>query len=271
MDAKRRRQFTDANRDAWDEVAPIHERHNQERLKEQFSEAGYNDLDQHCVKRLTELEVQGKQVAQLCCNNGSDLLSVKNMGAGACVGFDASDKFVEQARELAQVSGHADVEFIATDLYDIPPEFNHRFDIVMTTIGVLGWMPDLQGFFNVVARLVRPSGHVFMEEMHPVLMMYEEGEGSSPSYLAYSYFQSRPWEETSGLDYYGKRRYQSKVHYSFQHTLSEMFMAAIRSGLALKHFVELPYDISSFCSDLENAVALPPLGMTLVWQKTAVA
>lgn len=265
---RQRRAFTQANREAWDEAAPLHGRINQARLLENFAEPGYSTLDDHCLDRLMEIGFQGKSVAQLGCNNGRELLSLKNLGAGRCVGFDASSAFIEQARELAAASGHPDVEFVATDIYDIAPENAGPYDVVMSTIGVISWMPDLVGFFGVMGRLTRPGGHVFIEETHPVLLMYEEGEGGAPSFLKYSYFKDEPWEETTGLDYYGGTKYASKPHYSFQHTLADIMMAAIGEGFVLEHFAEFGYNISEFCADLEHAEATPPMGMTMVWRKS---
>lgn len=62
-------------------------------------------------------------------------------------------------------------------------------------------------------------------------------------------------------------KYESKPHYSFQHTLADIVMGAIQTGLTLRHFAEFGYDISNFCGDLEHAKATPPMGMTLVWQE----
>lgn len=265
--ADERRRYTAANREAWDEAAPLHAKVNQTALLEKFARPGYNDLDEHCVARLEEIGVAGKSVAQVCCNNGRDLLSVRNMGAGRCVGFDASEAFLEQARELARAAGHEDVEFIAGDAYDIPTRHTDTYDLVVTTIGVLGWMPDLPAFFRVLAGLIEPGGHLFMEEMHPVLLMYEPGRDGAPSYLAHSYFKTDPFVETTGLDYFTGGTYESKPSYGFPHPLSEIVMCAIDAGLVLQHFAELGYDISLFCADLEHAAVKPPLGMTLVWKK----
>lgn len=262
-----RREFTDANRAAWDEAAPVHARSNQTRLLERFSTPGYCALDDHCLDRLSEIGFTGKSIAQLGCNNGRELLSLRNLGAGRCVGFDASTEFIDQARQLADVAGHADVEFVTTDIYELASRSFGPFDIVLSTIGVLGWMPDIGGFFEIAARLTRPHGHVFVEEIHPVLLMYEEGEGDQPSYLEYSYFKKEPWVERTGLDYYTGSKYQSKPNYAFPHTLADIVMAAIDAGLTLRHFAELDFDISRFCKDLEAAEVKPPLGMTMVWQK----
>jgi hypothetical protein len=107
------RAFTDANREAWDEAAPVHGKINQARLLEAFARPGYNTLDAHCLDRLNEIGVRGKSIAHVCCNNGRELLSLKNLGAGHCVGFDASAAFIEQARELAMVSEHVERVFLA--------------------------------------------------------------------------------------------------------------------------------------------------------------
>jgi hypothetical protein len=45
-------------------------------------------------------------------------------------------------------------------------------------------------------------------------------------------------------------------------------MAAIEAGFVLRHFAELGYNISEFCADLEHAEARPPMGMTMMWQKS---
>lgn len=265
---KPRSYYTDANREAWNEAAPRHARHNQARLLEAFAQPGHVSLGGHVHRALDVAGVAGKSVVQLCCNNGQDLLSVKNLGAGTCLGIDAAEAFIEQARELAAAAGHTDsVRFLASDIYALPGDLNESFDIGLITIGVLNWMPDLEGFFAQAARVIKPGGHLVIEDMHPVLFMYEEGEGGAPPYLAYSYFRTEPFEELNGLDYYGGERYAGKPNYSFWHRLDKIIMAGIGNGLELRHFEEVAKDISFFCSELEHAEANPPLGFAMVWEK----
>jgi ubiquinone/menaquinone biosynthesis C-methylase UbiE len=260
--------FTAANRAAWDEAASIHAAQNMGKLRSAFAEPGYVSLDAHLTERLHEIGVADKRVAQLCCNNGEELISVRNMGASSCVGFDHSENFLSQARELAEIAGVSEsVRFEAIDIYDIDAEYDDHFDIVLTTIGVFSWMPNLPAFFAVIARLLKPGGYLLSEEIHPVLMMYEESRTGGPSYVAYSYFKKEPWKDTDGLDYYGGSTYDAKPAYSFQHTMSDILMAGIDNGLTLRHMVELDFDISFFCRDLEASEAMPPLGFTMVMRK----
>ena len=85
--------------------------------------------------------------------------------------------------------------------------------------------------------------------------------------MHHSYFKKEPWKDTAGLDSSGGRTYDAKPNYSFQHTMSGILMAGIDNGLTLRHMVELDFDISYFCRDLEDSEANPPLGFTMVMQK----
>ena len=263
-----RTDYVAANRDAWNEAAPRHARHNQERLKALLAD-GYNHLSDEYVAMLGRVGICGKRVVQVCCNNGLDLLSAKGMGAGECLGIDQAPAFLEQARELAVAAGHADVTFLEASAYALPQELNGQFDIVMTTIGVTAWMPDIKAFFAAVAALLRPGGHWVMEEMHPVLMMYEPDPDGGPSQVTHSYFRTEPFVETDGLDYFGHEKYDSAPNYSFTHRISDLVNAGIAAGLQLQFMDEVGRDISNFCSDLETAEALPPLGLYMLWYKPA--
>ncbi len=258
--------YVAANREAWNEAAPRHARHNQERLKASLA-GGYNHLSDEYVAMLERVGISGKSVVQVCCNNGLDLLSAKGMGAGECLGIDQAPAFLEQGRELAMAAGRADMSFLEANVYALPAELAGRFDIVMTTIGVTGWMPDIKGFFAAVAALVKPGGHWVMEEMHPVLMMYEPDPGGGPSRLTHSYFRTEPFKETAGLDYYGHEAYDSTPNYSFTHKMCDLVNAGIMAGLELQFMDEVGRDISNFCEDLETAEALPPLGLYMLWHK----
>ena len=73
----------EANRKAWDQAAPYHRAHRHADLLSRFAEPGYSCLDDIATERLQALGVQGKALAQLCCNNGREVLSARNLGAAA--------------------------------------------------------------------------------------------------------------------------------------------------------------------------------------------
>src|SRR6266540_2015773 len=97
-----RAEYTSANRRAWNEAAPVHDKYRLTQVVTDFHQPGPSSLSAVATQILKQIDLEGKSVAQLCCNNGRELLSIKHLGAGRCVGFDISDNFIEQARELAQ-------------------------------------------------------------------------------------------------------------------------------------------------------------------------
>ena len=266
MNPKVAKQYTSANREAWEEVAPIHHRHNHARLIEAFSQPGFSCLDDVETAQLKALGVAGKDVAQVCCNNGRELLSVKNMGAARCVGFDGAQAFLDQGKELAKAAS-LDVEFVCCDAYDIEDAYKGQFDLVTITIGVLSWMPDIEGFFSVVAGLVKPGGAVFIYEQHPILEMIKPDGPDVPIEWELSYFHDEPYVDTGGLDYYGGESYEAKPVTSFCHKLSDIFMAAIDSSLAIEDFAEYPHHISNAWYNVEKSDIGLPMCYTLVLRK----
>jgi len=265
--AKTREDYTRANRIAWNEAASRHAAQNNARLLKAFENPDYVHFEGEILDTLSRIDVVGKSVIQICCNNGAETLSLRNMGASRCVGVDAAEEFLAHGRQMIERAGAEDqVELIQCDVYDLPRELYGSFDIVLTTIGVLSWMPDLEAFFQILQGLLKPGGKLIIEEMHPILFMYEEGIDGAASAIEYSYFEDHVWEETTGLDYYGDEEYESPPHYSFMHRLDSILMAGINNGLTLRSFKELDYDISFFCSDLEDGPTTPPLGFVMVMQ-----
>ncbi|MDC1287922.1 class I SAM-dependent methyltransferase, partial [Gammaproteobacteria bacterium] len=250
---------------AWDEAAAKHAAHNNRALFAAAGDPDFVSFEGEILNSLQQVGVEAKQVIQLGCNNGRETLSLRNMGAARCVGVDASAEFLAHGREMIRIAGVEDqVELVEADIYALPQEFQGEFDLVVVTIGVISWLPDLKAFFEVVRDLLKPGGQLVMEEMHPVLFMYEEDPDGGPSVPQYSYFSGEVWEETSGLDYYAHETYDSLPNYSFMHRLDEILMAAIACDLQLSRFVELDCDISNFCSDLEHSPLKPPLGFVMV-------
>ncbi len=225
-----------------------------EELRSGFATPGYSCLDAIETAQLRQLEVGSKDVAQLCCNNGRELLSIKNLGAKSCVGFDQSAAFLAQARELA-AAGNIACTFVETDVYRISDQYDAAFDLVAITIGVFGWMPDLAGFLAVVARLLRPGGALFAYEQHPIMNMFEPEDPIDPHRLAHSYFKSEPFEESGAIVYDGAESGEGAPHYWFVHTMADVLTACLRQGLTIQVLREFPHNISSTEFDIYDCRA----------------
>jgi len=250
---------------SWDEVAPIHASIKVS-LAVDVTDRNFNNLNPDFDSLVNAYKVSNKSVVQVCCNNGIDLLSIRNKGANRCLGIDGSKAFIDQAINLAKTAGQSDMEFYHSDIYKLPDKFQNSFDVAIITVGVLGWMPDIYRFMEICSSLLVPGGNLIVEEIHPILDMYEEG---SPSYIAYSYFNTEPFRDTDGLDYFSHEKYDAQENFLFHHSLSDILMSAIASNLQLQHIKELSYNVGNFCADLEFSENNPPLGINLSWQKLA--
>ena len=257
--------YTTKNIESWDEVAPRHAIINESLIRDVAS-SSYNHLNHDYNRLVDSIGVTGKSVVQICCNNGVDLLSIKLKGAARCVGIEGSKAFIEQANTLAHAAGFDDIEYIHSDIYNLPEKYNDAFDVAVITVGVLGWMPDLESFMKTCASLIVSGGYLLIEELHPILGMYEEG---SPSYIDASYFNTEPYIDSNGLDYFTYEKYDAKENYSFHHSLDDILMTALQNRLLLTYIKELPYNVGNFCADLEFVENNPPLGINLAWQKKA--
>jgi ubiquinone/menaquinone biosynthesis C-methylase UbiE len=258
--------YIKANLTAWDEVAPIHARHNQANLLERVRDPEFLALDATAVDNLNRLGVAGKNVAQVCCNNGIELLSCKTLGAARCVGFDGAQGFVDQGTELAKAAG-LDASFVCCEAHDIPSEYHGSFDIAMITIGVLSWMPDIDRFFCEIAKLLAPGGAIFIYEHHSILMMFEPGQADDPVNWELSYFRKEAYMDASGLDYFGGESYEATPNASFSHKMSDIVMGGIKSGLTVEYFEELPQHISNTWWNVEHSGIGVPMSFVLTFRK----
>lgn len=257
------RTAVETNRRMWNETAAVHERTQFERLLTSFTDPNYSTLDEVERGVLERIGVRGKAVAQLSCNNGRELMSVERLGASGAVGFDISDAFIEQARRLARAADSR-AEFVRANVYDIDSSYSECFDLVYVTVGALGWLPDLPAWFEVVRRLLRPGGHLFIYEMHPVLDMFEAEHGLVPHR---SYFRTEPLVEESAPDYLAPDVVVNEASVWFQHTLGEILGSTLRAGFKLDEFAEYPHDISAVYEAFAQLETVPPMSYHLVATK----
>ncbi len=261
------KKYVEDNLKAWEEVAPIHARHNQARLIEAFSKGGFSALGKIAIERLQANGIDGADIVQICCNNGQELLSTKELGAKRLVGIDGTEGFVVQGRELAAAAG-IEAEFIASNIYELPDRYQEKFDIALVTIGVLSWMPDLVRFFEIAAGLLRPGGLLLIHEQHPVIEMMEPGGKDDPVKFEVSYFDETAYVDANGLDYYGSETYDATPNNSFIHKMSDVIMAGFGVGMAIQHFEELPDHISNTWYNVEASGIGMPMSYVLEFRKS---
>lgn len=180
-------------------------------------------------------DVKGKTILHLQCHFGQDSISLSSMGA-TVTGVDLSDKAIDTARRLAKDMG-TDTDFICCDVYDLPRCLEQQFDIVFTSYGTIGWLPDMDQWASVVEQFLKPGGRFVFVEFHPVVWMFDDDFKQ----VAYNYFNSGAIVETEEGTYADKTAPITQEYVSWNHSLSEVITSLLRKGLTLKSFEEFDY------------------------------
>lgn len=262
----KRKEYTEANRAAWNEVIPLHQNAAKGKWDDAFKKPGYvcmSDLEVDLIKRIG---IAGMSVAHLCCNNGVELLSLKNLGAEECVGFDISEAAIQEARERASKC-QIDCQFVLSDIYDIGPEYEERFNLVYISSGSLGWLPDLKLFFAKAEAMLDENGLIFIHEIHPFseMLLFDNDKSEEVLRIVEPYFKTGPYIDYGGLDYVGGVKYDSnKPQYWFVHTMSDIVMGLVDNSISIEYLSEFKRDISTVHKRVERENAGIPLSYILV-------
>lgn len=266
---KKFEKYTNANRLAWNEVMPRHQKAVKNKWDRAFSKPGFTCIKGVESDLLKSVGLSGEKNAHPLCNNGVELLSLKNMGASECVGFDISDEAIKEAKARA-MKYDIPCHFLCTDVYGISQQYHNRFDIVYISVGSLGWMPDLALFFQKASALLNDSGIVFIHEMHPFAEMLSTDDlnDADPLKIIEPYFKKKPYIENKSLDYLGQSQYEAQTQYWFIWTMSDITMSIISNGLTISHFSEYKQDVSSLHKKNEKANIDIPLSYIIIAEKS---
>jgi SAM-dependent methyltransferase len=189
-------------------------------------------------------DVTGKTLLHLQCHFGLDTLSWARLGA-VVTGIDFSPAAIRLARELAADIGMGDARFVESNIYQLPVRLGEEFDIVYTSRGVLGWLPDIRGWARVVARFVKPGGRFYISEAHPILDVFET-DGVAPRELRLQYPY---WEHGDPLIFDVHGSYADRdadlggehEEHGWDHGLGEIVTALIDAGLRIDRLEEFPF------------------------------
>ena len=261
------KEITEKNRIAWNAVMPYHQKAKKVEWDKNFSQPGYIIQQDPELGKLKEMGIAGKKIIHLCCNNGRELLSLKNLGADFCLGVDISDAAIKGAKERA-IACNIAVDYLCSDVYDLGDEYTGCFNLVYMTIGGLVWLPDIKRFFTLVNRLLKPGGEFFIYDSHPFTNVLPwEGDANTKVEITQPYFHPEMWEWSDGMDYYGGAEYKAPVHYEFTYTLSEIMMALIDNQITIRYMGEYEKDISCGFEWLEQRGIKVPLSYIMIGQK----
>ncbi len=223
--------YISVNRNSWNNRVGAH-------LSSDFYDmpgflAGKSSLQEIELNLLGDLS--GKSVLHLQCHFGQDSISLSRLGASV-TGVDLSNVAVETARKLANQT-QADAEFICCDVYSLPNHLNKKFDVVFTSYGVIGWLPDLDQWAKIITHFLKEGGQFVMAEFHPVLWMFDDDF----KYIKYNYFNAGAIAEVEQGTYADKNADLSQQYITWNHSLSEVLSSLLENGLQITAFREFNY------------------------------
>ena len=235
--------YIEINKVLWDEKTKHHTGSAFYRMDEFLSgESSLHDIELELLG-----DVSGQSVLHLQCHFGQDSLSLARMGARV-TGVDFSEEAISKARELNEQLG-LDARFVLSDVYSLPVAPDEQFDIVFTSYGVLGWLPDMKKWAEIVARYLKPGGVFVMAEFHPVVWMFS----SDFSTIQYSYFNKETIVETANGTYTDRSADLKMTEIGWNHDLAEVIQNLIGEGLMIDCLQEFDYSPYSCFQNMVEA------------------
>ncbi len=252
--------YFEANKLSWNKRTTVHK------------DSAFYDLDSFKKGKsslnnieLEELgDVKGKFLLHLQCHFGMDTMSWAREGAKV-TGVDFSDEAINLAKELASEL-NISADFVCANVYEltdaskVPPleitehsegyerSSREAFDIVFTSYGTIGWLPDLDKWADIVAHFLKPGGAFYIADFHPALWMMDDNF----EHIKYSYFNTEViTEETSGT--YSDRDAPIKsIEHGWNHSFSEIITALLKHDLQIVQFNEFSYSPYNCFNNLEQ-------------------
>jgi len=230
--------YFEVNKATWNEKVKVHTKSELYDL-EAFKQ-GKTSLMSYELDALTE--VKGKSLLHLQCHFGQDTLSWSRLGA-KCIGVDISDEGIKVARQLNRELS-LEAEFVCCNVLDTSKYVKDTFDIVFTSYGTIGWLPDLKPWGKMIAERLKDGGTFYIVEFHPIVWMFDYLEGTP--IMKYGYNQDEAiYEEYQGT-YADQSSAMISKEYGWNHGLGEVVTALTGAGLHIEYLEEhdeRPYNV----------------------------
>lgn len=224
-------QYISVNKHAWNHKTSIHT--NSDFYDLPSFKNGKNSLNEIELELLGDIE--GKSILHLQCHFGQDTMSLSRLGAKV-TGVDFSEDAISYAERLANELG-LDTKFVLSDVYDLKNQLAGQFDIVFTSYGVIGWLPDLDKWAEIIQHFLKPGGSFILVEFHPVIWMFDNDFEK----VEYSYFKDDPIVETEQGSYADRDNASEFTTITWNHALGEVLSSLLKHGLQIQDFREYDY------------------------------
>lgn len=219
----------EANKIAWGKIAQDHYEYFKVRLAQK-------DFKLNPMVEEELGDISGKKILHLQCNTGADSIFLARKGA-IVTGVDLVPENIYYAQKLAQDFNLSNVDFVASDVLKLMDVHEGEYDIVMTTDGVVGWLPDLNKWGQTIAHFLKSDGFFYLHDSHPFMMIFDENALAQGELIAkYPYFQKTADLETS-IGGYASEPTEAE-NYFWSHQMSTIINGLLRGNLYVSYMKE---------------------------------
>ena len=223
--------YLEKNRNTWNAKTDIH-------IKSDFYSndsflKGRNSLNDIELKILGD--IKNLSILHLQCHFGQDTISLARLGANA-TGVDFSEKSIDNAKNFARQT-NTKAKFICSGIYELPKYLDQQFDLVFTSYGTIGWLPDISKWAEIIARYLKPGGRFIFVDFHPVVWMFDDDF----KMFKYNYFNDGPIIESCTDTYTDHDTQIQQETVSWNHSISEVINNLLHKGLEINSFDEFDY------------------------------
>jgi len=236
--------YLEVNRKLWDERTKVH-------VQSDFYDLpgfrnGITSL-QNIELDILPKDLSGKDLLHLQCHFGLDTMSLSRMGASS-TGVDFSPAAVKQATELAEELD-LDATFICEDILSFEPK--KQYDIVFSSYGTVGWLPDIKGWAKTVNAALKPGGKFYFIEFHPIMWMLDDDFEK----FHYPYSSREVIAGSSESTYTGSELASEQSWITWNYGFGAVIGSLLETGLKLEYFKEYdhsPYNIHDRMVETDN-------------------
>ena len=170
---------------------------------------------------LSSVDLEGKQILDIGCGDGSDLVNFEKMGAFP-TGIDPSEKFVNSGKEKFP---HMTILLGKGEQL---PFLEKTFDVIVSKYA-LQTSTNIPKILEEVARLLKPEGYFIFLSKHPLRQFLEK---------------ISTYKDKENINYFEQKIvdsfiYEKKIHLQEpSHTLSEYFSREVLKNFDLIDFFE---------------------------------
>jgi SAM-dependent methyltransferase len=216
---------TRANRAIWDRASEKYVREYDDLLAEVAEGTPLFPVER---RLLGDILRAGPEVVHLQSGNAAEDVPLVRAGATSVVGVDFSGVAARSAQRRADDLG-APCRYVVARVPRVPLA-DGCADLVYTGKGALIWLPDLGDWAREVARLLRPSGHLFLYEGHPAVPLWTWDADRPRIRPDRSYFAGNHVNDT----------FPGDGAVEWQWTLGDVVTAVAGAGLRVVHLGEYP-------------------------------